>query len=217
MVTMLVYPPPLNPPKGIAEFSPEELQRIESLTGELGSLLMPMARVAARETLDDLIRSNTSRFLTLKREMVELLWPVLSDPAQARQLYEYMRTLCELKTDLLGEDNSRLLVAMIDSAEGLNEWASALVRQGGPTAYRLESIQNQAGGFMLAVDMCLNTLMLVFLDQLKNWEPGSLGILLSAADEHMTEVEDAFLASTGVGDSSEETVSYSALRKELGI
>ena len=63
----------------------------------------------------------------------------------------------------------------------------------------------------------INTLMMVLADQLKDWEPGSLEILVSAADEHMTEIEDVFLASTSVNDDAEETVPFSSLRKDLEI
>ncbi len=217
MVTMLVYPPIPYPEKGIFDLTADELERIEFLIGELGNLFAPMARIAVRDTLEELLRSSVPRYLTLKRKLLELLWPLLSNAEQASRLYEFMRELCELKGDLLGENNTRILVATIDSAEGLNGWASALVREGGPAAYRLEAIQQQVGKFVLHADMCINTLMMVLSDQLKDWEPGSLEILVSAADEHMTEIEDVFLASTSVSDDAEETVPFSSLRKDLEI
>lgn len=217
MVTLLGYPPISNPQQGDSELTSEELERIESLTWDLGILLAPMARIAARDTLEDLMHSSGPRFLSIKSEMMELLWPLVSNTSQASGLYELMRMLCGVKADLLGEDDTRTLVATIDSAEGLSEWSSALLRESKSHTYLLEAIQQQVGEFILRADMCINTLMMVLADDLKDWEPGSLGILVSAADEHMASVEDAFLASTGSGDSTEETVSYESLRKELGI
>ncbi len=217
MVTLLVYPPISNPQQGDSELTSEELERVASLTVDLVNLLAPMARIAARDTLEDLLHSTGPRFLSIKSEMMELLWPLLSDASQASGLYEMMRILCGVKADMLGEDDTRTLVATIDSAQGLSEWSVALNREAGSHAYLLESIQRQAGEYILRADMCINALMIVLSDELKDWEPGSLGILVSAADEHMAAVEDAFLASTGSSDSTEETVSYELLRKELGI
>lgn len=217
MVTLLVYPPISNPQQGDSELTLEELERIESLTEDLGNLLAPMGRIAARDTLEDLLHSSGPKFLAIKSEMMGLLWPLLSEASQASGLYELMRMLCGVKVDLLGEDDTRTLVATIDSAEGLSEWSSGLLREGGSRSYLLESIQQQAGEFILRADMCINTLMMVLSDDLNDWEPGSLGILVSAADEHMVAVEDCFLASAGSIDMTEETVSYESLRKKLGI
>ena len=217
MVTLLVYPPISNPHQGNSELTSEDRERIESLTVELGNLLAPMARITARATLEDLLHSSGPKFLAIKSEMMGLLWPLLSEASQASGLYELMRMLCGVKVDLLGEDDTRTLVAPIDSAEGLSEWSSGLLREGGSRSYLLESIQQQAGEFILRADMCINTLMMVLSDDLKDWEPRSLGILVSAADEHMVVVEDCFLASAGSIDMTEETVSYESLRKKFGI
>ena len=217
MVTLLVYPPISNPQQGDSALTSEELERIESLTEDLGNLLAPMARIAARDTLEDLLHSSAPRFLSIKNEMMGLLWPFMSDTSQASGLYELMRMLCGVKADLLGEDDTRTLIAVIDSAEGLSEWSVASIREGGSHAYSLEAIQQQVGEFILRADMCINSLMMVLSDDLKDCEPGSLGILVSAADEHMATVEDTLLASTGSSDANEETVSYDSLRTELGI
>ncbi len=217
MVTLLVYPPISNPQQGDSALTSEELERVASLTVDLVNLLAPMARIAARDTLEDLLHSTGPRFLAIKGEMMGLLWPLLSDASRASGLYEMMRILCGVKADMLGEDDTRTLVATIDSAQGLSEWSVALNREVGSHAYLLESIQQQTGEYILRADMCINALMIVLSDELKDWEPGSLGILVSAADEHMAAVEDALLASTGSSDATEETVSYESLRTELGI
>ena len=217
MVTLLVYPPISNTQQVDSALTPDESKRIESLTEDLGNLLAPMARIAARDTLEDLLHSSAPRFLSIKNEMMGLLWPFMSDTSQASGLYELMRMLCGAKADLLGEDDTRTLIAVIDSAEGLSDWSVASIREGGSHAYSLEAIQQQVGEFILRADMCINSLMMVLSDNLKDWEPGSLGILVSAADEHMATVEDALLASTGSSDATEETVSYQSLRTEFGI
>ena len=78
MVTLLVYPPISNTQQVHSALTPDELERIESLTEDLGNLLAPMARIAARDTLEDLLHSSAPRFLSIKNEMMGLLWPFMS-------------------------------------------------------------------------------------------------------------------------------------------
>ena len=217
MVTMLTYPPISIPKGGESQLSREDSERVDSLIVEWANLLAPMARIGNRDTLTDLLRTNSPRFLSIKGQLVELLWAFVTDPTQTSAMYEVMRSLCASKADLLEEESLHTLMATIDSVDGLNEWAVGVIQERGPASYRLELIQQQVGESVLRADMCINTLMLVFTDQLTDWAPGSLGMLVSAADEYMTVVEDTFLGSTDVSDTTEDTVAYQSLRKDLGI
>jgi hypothetical protein len=109
------------------------------------------------------------------------------------------------------------MLGAIDSIEGLSNWMNEVSKQGGSVIYRVATVVQQIGEPALYTDMCMSTLMAVLMNQITDWIPEAIPVLAEAADDYMTEVEDVFLAEPSDTGTSQETVSYESLRKDLGL
>jgi hypothetical protein len=57
----------------------------------------------------------------------------------------------------------------------------------------------------------------IITDHINCWFLEAIPVLVEAADDYMTEVEDLFLAESVADIESNETVGYESLRKDLGL
>lgn len=221
VVTMLAYLR-VSPSEDTArqfrhELTVDESTRVDELIADLANLLAPLVRINSDAALGEFLRSTTPKFFAWKKEMVELLWPYLTNPEDTSRVYEEIRELVHSKSDLLGESALEELLGAIDSAEGLNEWAMNSVQSGRAAAYLLESRVQQVGESVQYADICMNTLLLVLSEQLTDWEPSAVPMLASAADEYMTNVEDAYLSASVDSEAGGPAIDYEAVRRDLGV
>jgi hypothetical protein len=199
------------------ELTSEDSDRLDELATESVHVLAPITRVSSKDVLEGLLQSVTPRFLPLKAGLVELLWPYLADQDQSADMYETMRQLAKSKTDLLGSTVLEVVIGTIDSVEGLHDWSIKAVQAGGPAIYRLESMVQQVGESVQRADVCMTALLMILSDQLSDWEPSAIPILAQAADRHISVVEDAFLAQSGVAEPDDTTIPYDQMRTDLAL
>jgi hypothetical protein len=187
---------------------------------DLKTILSPLSLITTRAALADLLSARAPRFRQLKTGLEELLWTSVAlkdSKEQPNGLFRGVRKLTLAKSDLLGAEAQEQLLGAVDSAEAFNNWMINTSEEGPRGIHRLTALTQQVGAPALYAEMCIAILMLVLADHVTDWLPEAIPVLAGAADDFMSEVEDAFLSDLPADRSAEETVGYETLRQRLGL
>ncbi|MSQ13901.1 MAG: hypothetical protein EXR47_07225 [Dehalococcoidia bacterium] len=107
--------------------------------------------------------------------------------ASTKDLQEEARA----KADLFGNESLERFLGALESFQGFSEMVVRAVAQGGLGIQRLLTIEAAAGHELLRAAVCIMTVTEVLRENVRGWRRESLSLLAAAADDAMTEVEDA--------------------------
>jgi hypothetical protein len=206
----------------------EDGSRLDALAGDLLHVLAPLAQVSSRETLDVMLPPLYPHYLRLIEESGRLILPSGVEVAESEfdswvtQAYAQAREATESKADLFGEESLAQFLGALESVEALAKWGlrterEVLERHDESLLHRYTELSNLALAPASYAQMSIAVLIAIVVDGLDNWLPEAIPILSAAADDYMTEVEDAFLSKTDLGEEDADTVALNDVRRELGL
>ena len=204
----------------------EESDRLSALTNHALSLLAPLAQSTSKENLDILLTHTAPRYLRLLGELGQWLWPALTEAEYAEEiiadLYADIRSAAEVKKDLFGEKAFEQYMASLDSSEAFLFWTIRAGKKLQEYSDRdlldwMKLSTQPVLSSALHANMCMSAIHLIVVDIIDEWQADSIPVLVSAADDFMTLVEDEFLTLELPTGTDAETVEYEAVRRELGL
>ena len=217
----ILSPIPRIPSKEPTIFTSETGNKLELVLAKTVQLLSPLSSVSTRTELRKLLDRIAPEYLHLHNEIGRLIMAELSEDEFARfatQTYDEFLKLVMADAAILSDQDQEKLGDVIQSLRELLESAlnTPVENQGTLTDILLECSQA-----LQCVDMCLLSVLLVLIGEIKHWNPTAIRHLTQGAQEHIRQVEDTFL----IHDSElaerlktrEQPVSLQDIRKRIGL
>jgi hypothetical protein len=208
----------------LSKLSPTERARLEERVSALVSLLAPLGRVRTPEDLQALLHSIAPQYLVeltaFIRECLEERLDALLMLQEASASMKGLQEEARVKADLFGNESLERFLGALESFQAFSEMVVRAVAQGGPDIQRLLSIEAAAGQELLRAAVCIMAVTEVLRENVRGWRRESLSLLAAAADDAMTEVEDAAMALTlkpPSGDEEARPVPWGEVRHELSL
>ncbi len=224
---MVTFPGILSP---VTEISPQKYGisiednvsiEMERICRKMKELINPLTSVHTRRQLETELNHRAQEYLHLKNNLWSLLISKL-DEAQLmstiRQAYRDISNLIKQDDTVLSPEEQKLMLDLIDSLSDLFETFVQGFHTGRPGVI---DVLLECSAPLQRVDMCTFAVMLVLLDEIKQWNIAAVKLLCHTADEYILQVEDIFLthdrelAERLKGNS--ETVSLEEVKRAIGL
>lgn len=224
---MVSIPGILSPPTtrwGIRHqpsLEPEIEHQMQVIFDQMSGLIQPLASVRTRQELERELGRRSQDYLHLKNELWHTMLNVLPQEEVANFALEAYREISLLigeDTRVLGDKERTLLLELIDDSRDL---LMAVVDSWEARERLLTDVLLECSVPLQRADMCVSSVVLVLVDEIKYWNMASIKLLSQAAGEYMSQVEDIFLLHDdelakrlrGKG----EVVSFAEIRRDLGL
>lgn len=210
-----VIPPPAalieisRYPERYPDLADDQRQRLVGVGQQLITLLSPLARITTRGALDNVLQNIGVLWTKIALELFEIL-STQNLTELVKQASIETEALARKKADVLGEESLEQFLGAYKSLRAFTEWTLAQDRLGGVDAARARFMEPIVGPTVLRSSILLTTIIFVLAEAIPDWQIEAIPALCSAADDYMTQVEDAFesLIQTPILD--EELVEYHA-------
>lgn len=224
---MVTFPGILSP---VTEISPQKYGipiednvsiEIERVCRKMKELINPLTSVHTRRQLEAELNHRAQEYLHLKNNLWSLITSKL-DEAQLmptiRQTYRDISNLIKQDDTVLSPEEQKLMLDLIDSLSDLFETFAEGFHTGRPGVI---DVLLECSAPLQRVDMCTFAVMLVLLDEIKQWDIAAVKLLCRTADEYALQVEDIFLThDRELADrlkGSSETVSLEEVKRAIGL
>lgn len=205
----------------LAGLSGAQVHHLDEIASAMLRTLGPVMRVRSRRELERLLPQILPEYNTLKAQMFTAFAadgaPSVSMATVLREAYAGLRKQAGARADLLGPDDLEVLSGVVESAAALMEATLETARQGEAAVLRMQALVLSVGNALTSGEVCISALGLLLMEEGPSSDRKALHILVSAADDYFTEVEDAFLGQSLDDFSDVDTVSYDSLSKALGV
>jgi len=184
-------------------------ERLMPLGERIIALVGPLARVTSRDGLEYVLQNTIVPWTRIAIELLDIL-SAQNLTELLREASEETETLARKKIDALGEDSLEQFLGAYRSLRALTEWALARDAEGGIGAERARLMAQIVGPWVLRASILLSAVTLVLGEAIPDWRIEAIPVLCAAADEYMTQVEDAFESLILTPIREEELVGYRA-------
>lgn len=199
----------------------EKKAETQRIFDEMVDLVLPLASVRRRRELEKELGRRSKEYLHLKNELWHAIVSVLPPEEVVNFALEAYREISRLVSEdikVLGAGERELLLKLIDDLRDLLE---AVVDSWDARQPALTDILLECSIPLQRVDMCMLSIVLVLVDEIKYWNTASIKLLSHAASDYMLEVEDIFLIHDD--ELAErlrtrgETVSFDEVKRDIGL
>ncbi|GEM_PF-2758537 len=187
--------------KGPAREHKSAGDELTEMLAALHSLLSIVGHVQSRSQLEDLLPILAQRTNSLARQYADLITEY--SPASGSMVTEAARSLrrdvrqAKRVGDMLGEESSERFTGYVESLRGYFEWVdSRMVRalRGDATAFTQPPDLSEDASRRLGWTLFIHgAVMRILTGSATGWTVDALRILIEAADDYMSVVENEFL------------------------
>ena len=196
MVSILLPPQKLEDVPGnigLESLPPEQIQRLRKDYETLNVVLSPLTRVTSEGELQSKLETMLVPWVERVSDILQILW---NSPAGRQYLdnaqHLDLETLLNHKTDPLNADEWEQMQGAFESLQGFSEWAFSKLVAGGTDAQLVNFVTGLIGHDAMRAQIVLAALFMILNEIVPDWNAESIPLLCAAADDFMTEVEDAF-------------------------